>query len=28
MKAVWEKGRKELFYPHEKTYVQKIAEQE
>jgi len=28
MKAAWQQGRKELFYPYGKTYAQTIAEQE
>ena len=27
MKAAWQQGRKELFYPYGKTYTQSIAEQ-
>jgi peroxiredoxin len=28
MKAAWQQGRKELFYPYGKTYAQTIAEQD
>jgi peroxiredoxin len=28
MKAAWQQGRKDLFYPYGKTYAQTIAEQE
>jgi len=28
MKAAWQQGQKELFYPYGKTYAQTIAEQE
>jgi len=28
LKAAWQKGRKELFYPYGKTYVQTLGEQE
>jgi hypothetical protein len=27
MKAAWEQGRKELFHPYGKTYIQTLAEQ-
>src|SRR5205814_10066614 len=28
LKAVWKQGRKELFYPYGKTYVQTLGEQD
>jgi len=28
MKAAWQQGRKELFYPYGKTYAQTIGEQD
>jgi hypothetical protein len=28
LKAAWQQGRKELFYPYGKTYAQTIAEQD
>jgi hypothetical protein len=28
MKAVWQQGRKELFYPYGKKYVQTISEED
>jgi hypothetical protein len=28
LKAAWQQGRKELFYPYGKTYAQTIGEQE
>jgi hypothetical protein len=28
LKAAWQQGRKELFYPYDKSVAQTIAEQE
>jgi hypothetical protein len=28
LKAAWQQGRKELFYPYGKTYVQTLGEQD
>jgi hypothetical protein len=28
VKAAWQQGRKELFYPYGKTYVQTLGEQD
>jgi hypothetical protein len=28
LKAAWEQGRKELFYPYGKTYAQTLREQD
>jgi hypothetical protein len=28
LRAAWEQGRKELFYPYGKTYVQTLSEQD
>jgi hypothetical protein len=28
MRAAWKDGRKELFYPHDKTYAQTLGEQD